>query len=105
MLSVKNLEVHYGMIKAIKDVSFEVNQGEVIALIGANGASCSIHVAAPLVNLQKSQRRDKEHNHYQNIFAKIFHNKTPAFFLVCVGRRVLCSLYSRRSAASDFKFP
>ena len=37
MLSVNNLQVHYGMIQAIKDVSFEVNEGEVIALIGANG--------------------------------------------------------------------
>lgn len=38
MLEVKDLEVHYGVIKAIKGISFEVNQGEVIALIGANGA-------------------------------------------------------------------
>ena len=38
MLEVKDLEVYYGMIQAIKGVSFEVNQGEVIALIGANGA-------------------------------------------------------------------
>lgn len=38
MLKVENLEVYYGMIQAIKGVSFEVNEGEVIALIGANGA-------------------------------------------------------------------
>lgn len=38
MLEVKDLEVSYGMIQAIKGISFEVNQGEVIALIGANGA-------------------------------------------------------------------
>lgn len=38
MLKIENLEVNYGMIKAIKGVSFEVKQGEVIALIGANGA-------------------------------------------------------------------
>ncbi len=38
MLEVKDLEVYYGVIKAIKGISFEVNEGEVIALIGANGA-------------------------------------------------------------------
>jgi branched-chain amino acid transport system ATP-binding protein len=38
MLKVENLFVNYGMIKAIKDISFEVEKGEIIALIGANGA-------------------------------------------------------------------
>lgn len=57
MLSVKNLEVHYGMIKAIKDVSFEVNQGEVIALIGANGAGKTtiLHTISGLLQASRGQ--------------------------------------------------
>ncbi|MCX4266452.1 MAG: ATP-binding cassette domain-containing protein, partial [Firmicutes bacterium] len=38
MLQVENLQVFYGVIQAIKGISFEVNQGEIVALIGANGA-------------------------------------------------------------------
>ena len=38
MLEVKNLNVHYGSIHAIKNISFDVKQGEIVTLIGANGA-------------------------------------------------------------------
>ncbi len=38
MLKVKNLEVFYGLIKAVKGIDFEVPKGEIISLIGSNGA-------------------------------------------------------------------
>lgn len=38
MLEVKNLNVHYGVIHALKDISFKVEPGEIVTLIGANGA-------------------------------------------------------------------
>ena len=41
MLKAEHLNVYYGKIHALKDISFEVNEGEVIALIGANGAGKS----------------------------------------------------------------
>lgn len=38
MLKIENLSVHYGVIQAVRDVNFEVNEGEIVSLIGANGA-------------------------------------------------------------------
>jgi len=38
MLEIENLSVHYGMIQAVRDVSFHVEKGEIVSLIGANGA-------------------------------------------------------------------
>ena len=41
MLKVENINVYYGKIHALKDISLEVNDGEIVALIGANGAGKS----------------------------------------------------------------
>ena len=38
LLEVKDLSVYYGVINALKNISFEVNEGEIVTLIGANGA-------------------------------------------------------------------
>lgn len=51
MLTIKNLNVHYGAIHAIKGISLEVNDGEIVSLIGANGAGKTtiLHTISGLV--------------------------------------------------------
>jgi len=51
MLKVKDLNVHYGAIHALKSMNFEVNKGEVVTLIGANGAgkTTTLHAISGLV--------------------------------------------------------
>ena len=46
LLNVKQLDVHYGGIHALKQVSFSINSGEIVTLIGANGAGKSTTLRA-----------------------------------------------------------
>ncbi|MDR1363614.1 MAG: ABC transporter ATP-binding protein [Spirochaetaceae bacterium] len=57
MLSVKNLAVYYGSINALKNISFEVEQGEIICLIGANGAgkTTTLHSVSGLIKKTDGQ--------------------------------------------------
>lgn len=51
MLKIENLVVRYGMIEAIKGISFEVNDGEIVTLIGSNGAgkTTTMHAISGLI--------------------------------------------------------
>ena len=77
MLSIENLEVYYGAIHAIKGISFDVEQGEIIALIGANGAGKTtiLHTITGLVPAKHGSIKfnDKELT------------KTPAHKIVSMG--------------------
>ena len=91
MLEIKDLEVYYGMIQAIKGISFEVNEGEVIALIGANGAgkTTTLHTISGLITPKKGSVifEGKE-------ITKVPAHKIVSFGMAHVpeGRRVFASL-------------
>jgi len=53
MLEIKNLNLHYGMIHALRDINVKVNRGEIVTLIGANGAGKSSTLRA-LSGLEKA---------------------------------------------------
>ena len=77
MLKVTDLQVYYGVIQALKDISFEVNEGEVIALIGANGAGKTtiLHTVTGLIN-QKAGKIEFEGKDISH---------TPAYKIVAEG--------------------
>lgn len=52
MLTIKNLNVYYGAIHAVKDLNLEVGDGEIVTLIGSNGAgkSTTLHTISGLIN-------------------------------------------------------
>lgn len=77
MLKVENLDVYYGVIHAIKKVSFEVNEGEIVALIGANGAGKTsiMHAISGLV----------KNNGGQISFLDKNITKTPAHKIIAEG--------------------
>ena len=91
MLEIKDLSVYYGVIQALKGISFEVNEGEVIALIGANGAgkTTTLHTVSGLIAPKSGSV----------IFEGQDITKTPAHKIVSMGmahvpegRRVFASL-------------
>jgi len=77
LLKLENLEVYYGVIQAIKGISFEVNEGEVIALIGANGAGKTtiLHTITGLVSAKSGSMLFDGHDL----------TKTPAHKIVSMG--------------------
>lgn len=91
MLTIKDLEVYYGVIQAIKGISFEVNEGEVIALIGANGAGKTtiLHTITGLVAAKSGSIHFEE-----NDLTKIPAHRIVSFGMAHVpeGRRIFSEL-------------
>lgn len=64
MLEVKDLYVNYGMIEALHGISFKINDGEIVALIGANGAgkTTTLHTISALIKASKGSINYHDHD-------------------------------------------
>ncbi|MBO5439514.1 MAG: ABC transporter ATP-binding protein [Clostridia bacterium] len=112
LLEVKDLEVCYGVIRALHGISFEVNQGEIVTLIGANGAGKTTTMQSVVGLIPKKsgivtfdgQDITKTHCH------KIVHlgmTQVPEgrriFQELSVYENLLMGAYSMKKGQSDFK--
>ena len=93
MLEIKDLEVYYGAINALKGISFSVEQGEIIALIGANGAgkTTTLHTISGLIPAKRGSV----------LFNGKELTKTPAHKIVAMGMVHVPSLPVRSREASS----
>lgn len=91
ILEIKNLNVSYGGIKAVKDISFSVPQGEIVTLIGANGAGKSSTLRS-IVNLVKPESGSIVFNGEEIQGLPIDQIVSKGITLVPEGRRVFSDL-------------
>ena len=63
MLDVKDLNVYYGKIHAIKNISLTVEEGELVSLIGANGAGKTSLLTAIMGQIPSTGHRKKRYDH------------------------------------------
>lgn len=72
MLEVSNLQVFYGSIHAIKGISFNVNEGEIISLIGANGAgkTTTLHAITGLIPAKEGKVTFLDEDFFDNSESK-----------------------------------
>ena len=91
MLSIKNLSVHYGGIHALRDISFDVPVGQIVTLIGANGAGKSTTLNV-IVGLVKADGGSVSWNGNEILGAKTKGIVESGIVLVPEGRRVFPNL-------------
>ena len=94
MLKAEDLNVYYGPIHAVKGVSFEVNDGEVVTLIGANGAGKSTTLRT-ISGLVKAESGSVQFDGAELLGQPIYKTLERGIVLVPEGRRVFTSLTVR----------
>ena len=91
VLSVKNMNVNYGAIHAVRDVTISINEGEIVTLIGANGAGKS-SVIRSIMGLTKSQSNEMKFKEKNIQNAAVEERVKMGIALSPEGRRILPQL-------------